>query len=124
MHSIVLASAPAEAAHLGYPRIVTLPPPCTHALVAGGCTATLLLSACGTPTPTVTPSSSTSASASASSGERPFARTGFRTNIPTGWTDQTVNQTAVAALGGTGTILMLLVAPDGGLIDVRTTSQP
>jgi hypothetical protein len=124
MPEIVLASASAQAGRLGYPRSVTPSSLCTHALVAGACAATLLLSACGKATLTVTPSSSTSASAGPPSGARPFAGTGFRTNIPSGWTDETGNQTAVAALGGSGTVLMLLAAPDGGLIDVRTTSQP
>lgn len=103
---------------------MTLPSPCTHALAAGACAATLLLSACGMATATVTPSSSTSVSPSPASGARPFAGTGFRTNIPAGWADQTGNQTAVAALGGTGTILMLLAAPDGAHLDVRITAQP
>ncbi len=103
---------------------MTLPSPCTHALRAAACIATLVLAACGAATVTVTPSSSTAASPSPASGGRPFAGTGFRTNIPAGWTDETGNQSAVAALGGSGTVLMLLTAPDGGHIDVRTASQP
>ena len=34
MRAILLASAPAQAGSLGYPRYVTLPSPCTHALMA------------------------------------------------------------------------------------------
>lgn len=56
----------------------------------------------------------------------PFAGNGFRTNIPAGWQDQTTNESDIAALSGTGsgTILMLLTSPDGGIIVARTTPQP
>lgn len=56
----------------------------------------------------------------------PFAGNGFRTNIPTGWRDQTANQSDITALSGSGggTILMLVTSPDDGVLDVRTTSQP
>jgi hypothetical protein len=124
MRSIVLASTPAQAGSLGYPRYVTLPSPCTHALAAMTCAATLLLAACGSPTVTVTPSTSTSAASSPTAAPQPFAGTGFRTDIPMGWQDQTANQSAVAALGGSGTVLMLLASSDGGLIVARSTPQP
>jgi len=48
----------------------------------------------------------------------------FSTVIPSGWTDETGNKTAVAAVSGSGSVLMLLVAPDGGHIDARTAPQP
>jgi hypothetical protein len=103
---------------------VTLPSPCAHALAAGACVATLLVTACGATTVTVTPSSSTTASSSPTATPQPFAGTGFRTDIPAGWQDQTANQGATAALGGSGAVLMLLVSPDGGRIVARTTPQP
>jgi hypothetical protein len=124
MRAIVLASIPAQAGSLGYPRSVTLPSPCTRALAAVGCVATLLVTACGATTVTVTPSTSTSASSSPTAAPQPFAGTGFRTDIPAGWLDQTANQSAVAALSGSGTVLMLLASPDGGRIVARTTPQP
>jgi hypothetical protein len=124
MHSIVLASTPAQAGLLGYPRSVTLPSPCAHALVAGACVATLLLTACGATAGTVTPSTDVSGSSSPTAATQPFAGTGFGTNIPAGWQDQTSNPSAVAALSGSGTVLMLLASPDGGLIVARTTPQP
>jgi hypothetical protein len=124
MRSIVLASTPAQAGSLGYPRYVTLPSACTHALAAVACVATLLLAACGSTTVTVTPSTSTSASSSPTAAPQAFAGTGFRTDVPVGWQDQTANQSAVAALSGSGTVLMLLASPDGGLIVARTTPQP
>jgi hypothetical protein len=124
MRAIVLASIAAQAGSLGYPRSVTLPSPCTHALAVVGCVATLLVTACGATTVTVTPSTSTSASSSPTAAPQPFAGTGFRTDIPAGWQDQTANQSAVAALSGSGTVLMLLASPDGGVIVARTTPQP
>ena len=84
----------------------------------------IVLAACGSPSSTVTPSSGISASPSATSAPRPFTAAGFSTDIPTGWNDETSNQSAVAALSGNGTVLMLLVAPDAGHIDARTTPQP
>jgi len=88
----------------------------------------LLLTACAGATPTVAPSASTSAAATPTPAATPFAGTGFRTNIPEGWQDETTNQGDIAALtgtdGGTGTILMLLVSPDQGLLVARTTPQP
>jgi hypothetical protein len=95
-----------------------------HALAVVGCVATLLVTACGATTVTVTPSTSTSASSSPTAAPQPFAGTGFRTDIPAGWQDQTANQSAVAALSGSGTVLMLLASPDGGVIVARTTPQP
>jgi hypothetical protein len=91
--------------------------------VAAACVATLLITACGATTATVTPSS-TAAAPSGTAAPRPFAGTQFRTNIPAGWQDETTNQSAIAALGGSGTVLMLLSAPDQGLITARTTPQP
>jgi len=53
-----------------------------------------------------------------------FRASGFSTNVPSAWTDETANQGAVAAVSGSGTVLMLLVAADGGHIDARTAPQP
>ncbi len=102
---------------------MTLPSPCTHAFAAA-CIALLLITACGATTVTVTPSSSASPGASPTATPQAFAGTGFRTNIPAGWQDQTTNQTAVSSLGGNGTVLMLLASPDHGQIVVRTAPQP
>jgi len=85
---------------------------------------TLLLSACGGATATVSPSSSTSAAPSPTLAPEPFVGTGFRTNIPAGWQDQTTNQSAVASLNGSGTVLMLLASPDHGVVVASTTPQP
>ena len=95
---------------------VTLPSPCTHALAAGACVATLLLTACGATTAIVTPSTSPAASASPTVASQPFVASGFRTGIPAGWQDQTTNPSAVAALTGSGAVLMLLASPDRGFI--------
>jgi len=103
---------------------VTLPSPCTHALAAGACVATLLVTACGATAATVTPSTSPAASVNPAAASRPFVGSGFRTDIPAGWQDQTTNSSAVAALSGSGTLLMLLGSPDHGLIVARTTPQP
>ncbi len=103
---------------------MTLASPCTHALGAGACVATLLVTACAATAVTVTPSSIGAAPSNRTASPQPFAGTGFRTDIPRGWRDQTANQRAAATLGGSGTILMLLAAPDGALIVARTTSQP
>jgi len=84
---------------------------------------TLLLSGCGGPVATVTPSSSTSA-ASSPGATGAFSASGFSTVVPSGWTDETANRSAVAAVSGSGAVLMLLVAPDGGHIDARTAPQP
>src|ERR1700730_3464115 len=89
MRSIVLASTPAQAGSLGYPRCVTLASACTHALAAGACVAILLVTACGATTAIVTPSSSPAASATPTAGTQPFVASGFRTDIPAGWQDQT-----------------------------------
>ncbi len=86
--------------------------------------AAMVLFACGSPPSTVTPSSGTATSPTPSAASRTFTGAGFSTDIPTGWNDETSNQSAVAALSGDGTVLMLLVAPDGGHIDARTTPQP
>jgi hypothetical protein len=91
--------------------------------VAGACIATLLITACGATTATVTPSS-TAAAPSQTAAPRPFTGTQFRANIPAGWQDETTNQSAVAALGDSGTVLMLLSSPDQGAIVARTTPQP
>jgi hypothetical protein len=103
---------------------VILSSPIRHALMACGCVATVLLAGCGSSVATVTPSSSTSAAPSAGSTPGTFKVTGFSTNIPAGWEDVTANQSAVAALSGGGTVLMLLLAPDGGHVDARTAPQP
>ena len=103
---------------------VTLPSPCKHAFAAVACMATLLIAACGAARVTVTPSSSTSATAAPTATAQPFTGAGFRTNIPAGWQDRTSNQSALAALTGTGTVLMLLASPDHGVIVVRITPQP
>ncbi len=95
---------------------------CTRALRGAGCVATLLLAACGSPAPTVTPSSVASERASPTPEATPFAGSGFRTNIPEGWQDQTASQRAVST--GGGTVLMALAAPDHGVVVARTTSQP
>jgi hypothetical protein len=57
---------------------------------------------------------------------QPFAGNGFRTNIPSGWQDQTTHESDIASLSGTGsgTILMLLTSPNGGIVVARTTPQP
>lgn len=85
---------------------------------------TVVLTACSAATPTVAPSSHATAAATPTLAPEPFAGNGFRTNIPAGWQDQTTNQSAVASLSGTGTVLMLLAAPDHGLIVASTTPQP
>ncbi len=103
---------------------VTLSSVRTRALGAGACLATLLLSACGSPATTVTPSTSASSAPTGTPAPRPFMGAQFLTNIPAGWTDETTNQSALAALGVTGNVVMLLVSPDGGVIDARTTPQP
>jgi hypothetical protein len=99
---------------------VIMPAACARALTVGAAASLLLLSACGSPITTVTPSSSTSPSGPAS---RTFTGSGFSTVIPSGWDDQTSNQSSVASVSGSGTVLMLLIAPDGGHIDVRTAPQ-
>jgi len=111
---------------LGILGTVILARACTRARGTGaGCAvfAAIVLSACGAPPSTVTPSSGVT-SPTPSSGPRSFSAAGFGTDIPTGWNDETSNQSAVAAVSGDGTVLMLLVAPDSGHIDARTTPQP
>jgi hypothetical protein len=103
---------------------VTLHPSVTRALATGAFGASLVLSACGAPAATVTPSSSISPASGAGSTSRAFSASAFSTVIPSGWTDETANKTAVAAVSGSGSVLMLLVAPDGGHIDARTAPQP
>lgn len=103
---------------------MTLHPSITRALATGVFGAALLLSACGAPAATVTPSSSTSPAPGAGSTSRAFSAAAFSTVIPSGWTDETANRTAVATVSGSGSVLMLLVAPDGGHIDARTAPQP
>jgi hypothetical protein len=103
---------------------VTLHPSVARALATGAFGTALVLSACGTPAATVTPSSSTSPASGAGSTSRAFSASAFSTVIPSGWTDKTANKTAVAAVIGSGSVLMLLVAPDGGHIDARTAPQP
>jgi hypothetical protein len=105
---------------------VTLPSPCTHALVACACAATLLLTACSAATATVAPSSHATAAATPTVAPQPFAGNGFRTNVPAGWQNQTTNQSDIAALSGSGggTVLMLLTSPDDGVLVARITPQP
>jgi hypothetical protein len=103
---------------------VTLHPSVARALATAAFATVLVISACGAPAATVTPSSSTSAAPGAGSTSRAFSAAAFGTVIPSGWTDETTNQTAVAAVSGSGSVLMLLVAPDGGHIDARTAPQP
>ncbi len=95
-----------------------------RALTLAACAATLTLSACAASVATVTPSSSTSPVSGAGTGGGAFSATGFSTVIPPGWTNDTASPSAVAAVSGSGTVLMLLVAPDGGHIDARTAPQP
>jgi hypothetical protein len=103
---------------------VTLNPAVARAFATCAVGTTLLLSACGAPVATVSPSSSTSPASSPGSTSRAFTASAFSTVIPSGWTDESRNQSAVAAVSGSGTVLMLLVAPDGGHIDARTAPQP
>ena len=103
---------------------MTLPSRSARALAATACGATLLIAACSAARVTVTPSSSTSASSVPTAAPRLFAGTGFRTDIPAGWLDQTNDQSAIGAAGGGGTVLMLLASPDRGLIVARITAQP
>jgi hypothetical protein len=105
---------------------VTLPSPCTHALIACACVATLLLTACSTATATVAPSSHATAASSPTVAPEPFTGNGFRTNIPAGWEDETTNQSDIAALTGSGggTVLMLLTSPDDAVLVARTAPQP
>lgn len=99
-------------------------PSSPHALATGACVALLLLTACGGATATVTPSSSTTASASPGAESTPFAAAGFHTSVPAGWQDQTADPSAVASSSGGGTVLMVLTAPDHGVVVARTTPQP
>ena len=101
---------------------VTLSSPCTRALTGCAATAALLLTACGSPASTVTPSSSTSPSGATTTHR--FRAAAFSTVVPSGWTDFTANQAALAAVTGSGPIVMLFEAVDGGHIDVRTAPQP
>jgi hypothetical protein len=103
---------------------VTLTPPVTRALTTCACAAALLLSACGKPMATVTPSSSAAPASGPGSAARAFTTSRFSTDIPSGWSDETANHSAVAAVSGSGTVLMLFVAPDGGHVDARTAPQP
>jgi hypothetical protein len=105
---------------------VTLSSVRTRALAAGAGLATLVLGGCGAPAATVTPSASasTSSAPTPTAAPRPFMGSQFLTNIPAGWTDESTNGAAVAALGFNGSVQMLLVSPDGGVIDARTTPQP
>jgi hypothetical protein len=103
---------------------VTLSSVRTRALAAGAGLATLVLSGCGAPAATVTPSANTSSAATPTTAPHAFMGSQFLTNIPAGWTDESTNAAAVAALGFNGSNQMLLVAPDGGVIDARTTPQP
>jgi hypothetical protein len=103
---------------------VTFHPSIARARLTGAFGVALVLSACGAPAATVTPSASTSPASGADSTSRALRSSAFSTVIPSGWTDETANQTAVAAVTGSGRVLMLLVAPDGGHIDARSAPQP
>ena len=94
----------------------------TRALTAWVAAATVLLSACGAPAATVTPSSSTSPSGG--SATHAFSATAFSTVVPAGWNDVSGSQSAVASVTGSGTVVLLFEAIDGGHIDVRTAPQP
>jgi hypothetical protein len=92
------------------------------------CTAALLLlmSACGESTSRTVPSSATPSPSAASV----FTSSDFKTAIPEGWSDETNNESAVAAVSVSGTLLMLLIPPDAfpnranEHIDVSVVSQP
>jgi len=81
-----------------------------------------MLTACGSPGTTVTPSSSISPSGG--STPHPFSAKAFSTVVPPGWTDATTNQSALSSVTGSGPIVMLFEAVDGGHIDARTAPQP
>ncbi len=99
-----------------------MPSACTRALVVCACLASLPLTACGAPATTVTPSASAVTSATPAAQVAPFAGTGFRTNIPLGWQAQTTNQSTSST--ASGTVLMILAAPDHGVLLAKTTPQP
>jgi hypothetical protein len=103
---------------------VTLASPLVRTLIPCAGLATLLLSGCGASMATVTPSSSAAATSGTGSATRVFSDAEFSTHIPSGWSDESASQSAIAAVSGSGTVLMLLVAPDGGHIDARTAPQP
>jgi hypothetical protein len=90
-------------------------------LIAAVATA-LTAAACGS-----APSPSSSPSGSPVKSSR-FSAQDFTTVIPTGWTDATTDQSAVAAINVGGTMLMLLIAPptsanrSGEHIDVSTAA--
>lgn len=95
-------------------------------LVAACLTAgTPLLSGCGS-------KSESTAPPVAAATETPIARlqaTGFSTAVPHGWTDHTGDQQAVEAVGASGGLQALFIAPPTGTvnnehIDVTTVSQP
>jgi hypothetical protein len=79
-----------------------------HAIVTVGALSAGL-AACGGSSQT-SPSSSASGSPSASSTSL-FTSTDFTASIPSGWSDQTTNESAVTAVSVSGTVLMLLIAP-------------
>jgi hypothetical protein len=103
---------------------VILASPLVRALIPCAGLATVLLSGCGSSIATVTPSSSATATGATGSATRVFSGADFSTHIPSGWSDESASQSAIAAVSGSGTVLMLLVAPDGGHIDARTAPQP
>jgi hypothetical protein len=103
---------------------VTLPSVCTRAFTVCACLASLLLTACGAPGATVTPSAGASTSATPAVQAAPFAGSGFRTDIPAGWQAQATNQSTTPSGSGGGTVLMILVAPDHGVLLAKTTPQP
>lgn len=67
----------------------------------------LVLCACGggsQPSPSGAPSPGTHSASQ-------FVSSDFTTSIPSGWADETTNESAVTAVSVNGTVLMLLIAP-------------
>ncbi len=90
-----------------------------------------LLSACGS-TPATPATPATTATPAARASDTPAARvqaTGFTVAVPRGWTDHTSDQQAVDAVGASGGLQVLFIAPPTGTvnnehIDVTTVAQP
>jgi hypothetical protein len=93
-----------------------------QALAVAAVATAMIAAACGqstvaTPTP----------SASPSPGAKVFKSAKFTTVVPTGWSDETGNQSAVSAIHVAGQVLMLLYTNSPTLnehIDVSIASQP
>jgi hypothetical protein len=87
-------------------------------LVLSGCA---LLTACGGSGSVPSPSPP------ASSTPGVFSSQNFSTVVPSGWTDETANQSAVSLLNASGTVQMVLYAPGTTTnehIDVTVPAQP